>query len=251
MLLHIRPRLFSSFFRQVTVVDLRIAEFDLHLVGGIDLVTRHPYPNRGYFVVCRREGRNKRIDGIFIEMAGWIEAFRCVTRWAFESAWVVEHTVHYKLLDRDFDAASDDMTLWNGYHLEDGGWPDRRPAWALRAVPCRSEPVMHVLPEDRDHIGETDDEEDEAGWIVRRRQRFAMPTIERERLLAPELGSRRPGLASAFRLAGSVAEDYGTRAFDRPTLAPIHQVLLGEDGDQDGCRHRDGRAHYSRDRRPN
>lgn len=140
MLLHIRPRLFSNFYRQVTVVDLRIGELDLHLVGGIDLVTRHPYPNHGYFVACRREGRNRSIDGIFIETAGRIEAFRCVTRWAVEAAWVIEHTVHYRLLDCDFDGASDDMTLWYGYYPEDGGWPDRRPAWSTRAVPCRSEP---------------------------------------------------------------------------------------------------------------
>lgn len=58
---------------------------------------------------------------------------------------------------------------------------------------------MHVLAEDRDKIGDTDDEEDNAGWIARRRQSFAMPTIERERLLSPLLGSRRPGSDSAFR----------------------------------------------------
>lgn len=202
MLLHIRPRLVSKYSREIAITDLRIGELGLHLVGGIDLITRHPYPNRDYFVACRREGRNRSIDGIFIETAGWIETFHSVARWAIEDDWVVEHTVHYSLLDRDFDAASDDMTLWSGRYPEDGGWPDRCPAWCRKLVPCRTEPVMHVVGEDRRKIGETDDEEDKWGFMMRRRQRFAMPTIERERLLAPSSDSRRPGLVSAFRLAG-------------------------------------------------
>ena len=202
MLLHIRPRLVSHFYRQIAVVDLRIGELGLHLVGGIDLITRHPYPNHAYFVACRRERRNRSIDGIFIETAGRVEEFHCITRWAIEAESVIEHRVHCRLLDQDFDAASDDMTLWYGYPPEYGGWPDRRPAWCLeeKVVPCRSEPVMHVLPEDRRKIRETDDEEDKSGWIIRRRQNYAMPTIERERILAPSSDSRRPGLASAFRL---------------------------------------------------
>ena len=203
MLLHIRLRLFSDFYRHVAVVDLRIAELGLYLAGGIDLITRHPYPNHGYFVACRREGRNKSIDGTFIETAGWIEAFHCVVRWAIEAERVIEHTVRYRLLDRDFDAASDDMSLWCGYSPQDGGWPDRSPARVTpEVVPCRSEPVMHALPWDRRKIHETIDEEDIEGWIVRRRQNFAMPTLERERLLAaPTNCPRRPGLASALCLA--------------------------------------------------
>jgi hypothetical protein len=201
MLLHLRPRIFSP-FENVALVDFRSSELGLHLQGRVDLVTRRPYPNRDYSVACRREGRNRAVDGILIETSGWLDSFHWVARWAIEAERVIEHTVHYRLLDRDFDAASDDMTFWYEYGPEDGGWPDRRPDWwTEEVVPCRSEPVMHALSEERRKIRETDDEE-VGGWIVRRRQNFAMPTLERNRVLTPAGNFRRPTLASAFRVAG-------------------------------------------------
>jgi hypothetical protein len=43
------------------------------------------------------------------------------------------HRVHYKLLDHEFDAASDNMILWHASCAEQQrGWANRWPAFSLR-----------------------------------------------------------------------------------------------------------------------
>jgi hypothetical protein len=183
MLLHIRPRLFSP-FRNVALIDLEFPELGINLAGGADLATRRPYRNKGYAVGCRKRGQ-KPIDGILIETKGWLDAFHCRARWAIEAEQVIVHEVHYRLLDDEFDAASDDMTLWYEHPVECGGWPSRRPAWWTNEIyPVGASPVMHaVVSEESRRVRETTDEE-HMDLILRRRQIFAMPTIERERLLS-------------------------------------------------------------------
>ena len=108
MLLHIRPRLFSPY--QVALVDLEVSPLGLHLRGGVDLTTRWPYPNKWQAVACRKLG-NKAIDGILIETGKRLDEWRTTARWAVNASMVVTHRVHYKLLDHDFDAASDRITV--------------------------------------------------------------------------------------------------------------------------------------------
>ncbi len=112
MLFHIRPRLISP-FKDVELVDLGIHPLNLRLEGGLDLATRRPYLNKRYAVACRKEGR-KAIDGILIEMAAPVQEMHYTARWAVEATFLVTHDIHYKLLDHDFDAASDSMVLWYG-----------------------------------------------------------------------------------------------------------------------------------------
>jgi Family of unknown function (DUF6012) len=217
MLLHIRPRLFCP-FGNVELVELTIDPLGLHLRGGVDLATRRPYPNKRYAVACRREGR-KAIDGILIESSRSVAKLDYTARWVVDAEFVATHRVGYKLLDHEFDAASDNMTLWYATSRSLGGWSSRWPAWAEGLPPATAEPRMEIIPGDASRAG---DVLDARGRIVERREVFSMPTIERERILNPKLdGERTPTLDSAFRL-GSIA---APRSAHRPvTRKGVHKV---------------------------
>src|SRR5262249_3289766 len=115
MLLHIRPRLFS--FLNVAIAALDSDALGLHLTAR-ELDARRPYPNKEYAVACRRQGR-KAIDGILIETPECIERFDIKTQWAIEALLLVTHSVDYRIIDRDFHAASDDMMLWEQFIVWD------------------------------------------------------------------------------------------------------------------------------------
>ncbi len=165
MLLHIRPRLFSP-FRDVAIVDLQIN--DLRLAGE-DVTARRPYPNKRYAVACRRQGQ-KAIDGILIETENPVDELQYTARWAVEATLVVTHQIHYKLLDHDFDAASEDMTLWYACSADLGGWSKRWPAEVEGIPPLYAEPMMEVVPREPDPREQkgwrsgTEDFRNELGW---------------------------------------------------------------------------------------
>jgi hypothetical protein len=121
MLLHIRPRLYSP-FKHVALMKLGIEPFGVEFRAD-ELRTGRPYPNRWYAVGCLRRGR-KAVDGILIETPKVVDEFRCTARWAVDAELVVTHRVDYKVIDHDFDAASDSMVLW---HATMGGWANRFP----------------------------------------------------------------------------------------------------------------------------
>jgi Family of unknown function (DUF6012) len=197
MLLHIRPRLYSP-FRAVELIDLEVFPLGLK-VGTTELITRRPYPNKRYAVACRRKGHNRAMDGILVKTPDRIDEWRMTARWAVEASLVVTHRVDYKLLDHDFDAASDDMVFWYRHGQTLGGWPDRRPAWWTENVtPAKTAPKMEVIPGD----GRVDcnDIIDARGFIIRRDEIFTMPTLEPQRILARKLNERMPGMDVAFRL---------------------------------------------------
>lgn len=198
MLIHIRPRLFSP-FRDVHLMTLSIDPMKLFLFGHRDLVTRRPYPNKAYAVACRKQGQ-KAMDGILLETEDKAKEFRYLARWIIEGRMLVCHEVDYKILDDEFDAASDDMKLWYACDKSLGGWSDRRPDYARDhfAPGMYAEPMMEVeLGQDRP---ETEDEIDATtGYIFFRHQTFVMPTLERERILNTRLTDRMPSINSAFR----------------------------------------------------
>lgn len=126
--------------------------------------------------------------------------------WAIQAAFVAIHEVHYTLLDSDFDAASDNMVLWYGCGPEFGNWSNRWPTWAKDLAPVHAEPKMEVVPAGTADAANKllsyaeDVRDEQLGWIIRRRQTFAMPTLERERILNTTLTERRqPLLSSTFR----------------------------------------------------
>jgi hypothetical protein len=125
MLLHIIPKLFST-VRDCTIADLTIEPFGLQLRGGVELRTVRPYLNKRYAVAARRIGR-KALDGILIETPEPISAYSYTARWAIEAQHLVTHHVTCKLLDRDFDAASEDSVLWYAHSESLGGWISREP----------------------------------------------------------------------------------------------------------------------------
>ena len=199
MLVHIRPR-FLGPYRNVALIDLHVDPLGLHLVGGEDLVTRRPYPNKSYAVACRKQGQ-KAIDGILIETDKPIDDLSTTARWAIEARLVVTHKVQYKFLDREFEAASDDMMLWHARSDWFGEWSQRGPAWRASLAPIYAEPVIEIEHDISGKRRTTEDIlDDETGWITCRKQVFEWPTIERERLLSTRLNDRMPDLGSAFRV---------------------------------------------------
>jgi hypothetical protein len=196
MLLHIRPRLLSP-FKRVSLVDLKIEPIGIHLLGGVDLTTGRPYPNKHYAVACRKQGR-KPLDGILIETKRFIERMSYTARWAVEAELCVTHHVDYKILDHEFDAASDSMMLWHRCCAELGGWSNRFPPGSETKVPMTTEPVMEIDPRTVDNRRACEDTI-EGGWIVSRSEVFCMPTIEKGRILHTKLGERIPSIGLAFR----------------------------------------------------
>jgi hypothetical protein len=187
MLVHIRPKLFSP-FKNVVLLNMEF-DFGLHLAGGSDLRTGRPYPNKWYAVGCRKIGR-KAVDGILLELP-FREMFSCTAHWVIEAELVVTHQVDYTIIDRDFDAVSDDMVLWYACAAGLGGWSSRFPNGCDRAVPVVSEPMMEVVAGRVDKRRRCDDIV-KGGLIASRRECFAMPTIERERILNTKLHQRIP-----------------------------------------------------------
>jgi hypothetical protein len=195
MLLHIRPQMLSP-VREVRLHRLDVEPFGIRLFGGLDLMVGRPYPNKRYVVACRKEGK-KAVDGIFVMTSAAVSEFSWTAEWLIYQDKVVRHHVSCKLPDREFGAASDHMMLWSATY---GGWGDRRPEAARRTGPVFTEPVMELIPKGTVRPGIEDVIDKESGWIVERRQVFAMPTIERERLLCTDFTDRMPRIESAFRV---------------------------------------------------
>ena len=195
MLIHIRPRLFSG-YRNVSLIDLKIEPFGLHLVGGRDLKIGRPYPNKQYAVACRKQG-HKAMDGILLETKSFVNEMSTTARWAIEAELCVTHSVDYKVLDREFDAASDNMVLWHACCKELGGWTNRFPPVTWGFV---TEPMMEIDPGAFDDRRKREDVVDKSDNIVSRDEVFSMPTIEPERLLDKRFGERIPGREMAFRV---------------------------------------------------
>ncbi|EGD08785.1 hypothetical protein XVE_2960, partial [Xanthomonas vesicatoria ATCC 35937] len=110
MLIHLSPRLLEpkGIPTRCELVDIAIDPFGLLLRNGVEVVARRPYPNKRYQVACRKIGR-MAINGLLIEAAGTVDAFRVVTRWAVEGEILCTHEVNYSLADQDHDAVSEDV----------------------------------------------------------------------------------------------------------------------------------------------
>src|SRR5262249_5516850 len=149
---------------------------------------------------CRRLGSRKATDGILLIAGRHIDEFHVVARWGVAAELVVTHRIHYKLLDREFDFASDDMMLWNAMSESLGGWSRGMPAWVGTQFPAQGSPLM--VFEDSPGTKKPDgilleDVRNERGHIIERKQEFPMPTIERGRLRVNS-GIARPTQSSAF-----------------------------------------------------
>lgn len=113
MLIHFCPRLLTpaGFDLPCELIDIRIKEFDLHLLGGRDVVARHPLPDKRYHVACRKSGC-KAVNGLLVDVEKHVPLFTVDTRWSIDAEVVLRHRVEYVVLDAEHDAVSDYMLLW-------------------------------------------------------------------------------------------------------------------------------------------
>lgn len=209
MLIHVSPRLYIPDFdpQLCELVDWTCPELGLHLVGGVDVVARRPYPNKNYLVACRKLGQ-RAMDGLLVEVDGHVGSFTATTRWRIGTHGdVVSHVVNYSVLDEEMDAVTDDMVLWSAFCDSMGGWRSRMPSHAQSWTCASARPRMEIKPTARQgdfadlvHV--------RAGrnpvHIERRVENFAMHTVERDRLLTMGGHShwdRLPSLDQAYRVA--------------------------------------------------
>jgi hypothetical protein len=206
MLYHIRPRLFTP-HQGVKLISLEIEPFGLTLYGDVDLMTGCPGKNRNFHVACRWNGDGNALDGIFIETEAMFPEFSYTASWLVVYGIPMTHRVHCRVLDKKFDAVTEDSLLWHGTER----WMDRRPGHWLERDSSHREPAMEV--ESAKRARARDEVYAEVRWIKERIEHFDVPTIEKDRLLDPVYARRRgsalPSLDSAFR-PGEVPDRSGT-----------------------------------------
>lgn len=125
MLIHLCPRFLldrlhvptdtRSAKSAVRLELLLIPELHVELRHGEHLATRRPYPNKRYYVGCRRIGQ-KAENGILIDAGQPIERFTATMRWiwACKGAEVESvQVVRYRVLDTTYDWVSDESLLWH------------------------------------------------------------------------------------------------------------------------------------------
>lgn len=179
MLVHLRPRLRSN-LHTAELVEFSIEKWGVKLDGYNDLVTKRPYKNKTYHVASRRIGR-KAVDGIFFEVEGPVGEFTTVAQWLHDYGTVCEHVVHYKVLDDDYDAISDDTTMWHGASAQLGGWEPRWPE-GVEPTPVRYE---HYMSLEEGSVGSNKPliEYDWNGLACYREETFKLPTLQRDRVI--------------------------------------------------------------------
>lgn len=211
MLLHLVPRFYADRVTEpdCALIDVQSPELGLTLRGGIELMARRPFPNKNYLVACRKEGR-KAVNGLFVETSGRLREFTVTTRWAAGADTVVTHRVLYVVLDDEFGAVTEDMSLWYAIWSAEGGFASRWPASARGWSPAGAQPCMEL--DGRDREGHYTDRCDATGRIIERSEVFQLHTVEPERLTQPHRPPlvRIPAIETAFPatvLLDQVAED--------------------------------------------
>ncbi|ENA27175.1 hypothetical protein HMPREF1487_09388 [Pseudomonas sp. HPB0071] len=198
MIIHITPSFLacSQSGSNCELVELVLPEFGLTLKGGVDIVTRRPYPNKRYQVACRKKGQTAVI-GIFIETKERVSEFTSIARWSIGAERIATHEVNYIILDNEHDAASDDMARWYSWSHEgqmfEVRWPEVSKHWSPASARPRAQ--LTQLPKRNGLIADSIVD----GVITRRVETFHMHTLERERVLASRSWAKCvPTLDSAF-----------------------------------------------------
>ena len=146
MILHLIPKLFCP-WQDVALLDLQIKSLGLHLKGGIDLVTRRPYPNKRVAVACRKQGQ-KAIEGILIDTKVAIDVAECVTRWTIGGAGIV--TLLASVTKYWITILMWLVAKWGCGALLAKAWATGRAVTLIGrkdVAPCDGEPMMAVIPE--------------------------------------------------------------------------------------------------------
>ena len=217
MLIHITPTIFIGSYDkplECELLDLTVKELGLTLVGGKDLATRRPFPNKHFLVGCRKV-RKTAMNGILIESREALSSYDVVTRWevfsSFVRRFVLTHHCTYNVIDTEFEAVSDAMHLWSATAGEPlGDWASRRPK-GMKWVPSVPwQPKMDIWSASHGGIERQGDVHDlvKNGRVLERVETFQVPTIEPERLLSYRGWSQRiPGMELAFK----ESDNYGRK----------------------------------------
>ncbi|TXI24943.1 MAG: hypothetical protein E6Q67_01705 [Roseateles sp.] len=203
MLIHLVPRLYNwASDVHAELLDVAVPEIGLSLIGGKDIVARRPYPNKCFLVACRKVGQ-RAINGLLVEAPAHLATYTSVTRWAVNAEIVVTHEVQHVVVDADFEAVTGEMVLWYAYRTFANRWSaGLYPDFAPVHVQPRMDIVDPALSECGPRVGaNSKDEVAGDGIVLRRRERFLLPTIEPERLSAwtGDAARRMPSPADVFR----------------------------------------------------
>ncbi len=201
MLIHLVPKLLTPVGQNpsVRLVDLSIEELGLVLKGDQDLTIRQPYPNKRYWVACRKVGR-KAISGLFVQTDKHLPSYTVVTRWAINADAVLTHRVSHVVLDDSFDSVTDDMLYWCRISNPLGGWSARWPACYADMVPVHVMPRLDVTPpRDQKRVPIRREEVSPEGLVVFREELYMVHTVEQGRFFGPlSRDERMPALEDAF-----------------------------------------------------
>jgi len=108
MFIHLIPKLFFKYANHFSILSLEVPELSIHLTND-DIVSRKPFPNKCYHVVCKRKGK-KAIKGILLESDKHLSHFQVRTKWLIDNE-EITHVVNYHVIDDEFSLVSDDFTL--------------------------------------------------------------------------------------------------------------------------------------------
>lgn len=198
MIIHISPRIYDKLFHSATqLVDIVIPELNITLKNDIDVVVRKPYPNKAYLVACRKSGQKnqKAIDGIFIKTDSNIDKFSVLTRWTTNHHQIIEHHVHFTILDHEFDFYTDDPVHWyaTGCDKFESRWPGEF------IEPVYLHPRMeNIHLADKKSTLSTVIDTTDGRYLIRRIETMDIPSIHPDRLFSEYAGDRIPSLKDAF-----------------------------------------------------
>lgn len=159
----------------IGLVDLKIPELNLTLLGKTDLILGTPYPNKTIHVVCKKSRTNKHFNGLIVEIPENLEHFTLITRWSLDNELVASHTVNFKIADRDYEVATQDPVMW--YATGDKSQEDRWPC--EYQTPCLFTPRFEVLF-NNDSCSKKGDFYDhfENGRLIARTENYLLPSIK-------------------------------------------------------------------------
>lgn len=204
MLMHLVPRLFNRFGDvKIDLLDISIPDINLKLLADKDIVARTPYPNKCYYVACKKTGR-KAVNGILVDFEKPVDKFSVVTNWLISTRnkqlKQVQHIVNYTVLDRDFNYATDDPTIW--YASYNSVFKNRWPEKYEHLPPIDLHPNMKVFTCDYEpNRGDDIVNHIEDGVIIKRIENYDIPTVEQARLFGNNIrlhGNRMPVVEHAF-----------------------------------------------------
>ena len=169
MLIHLVPKLFLKYKNSVDLVSISV---DGSVIDRDLLVIRKPYPNKCYFVACRKKGK-KAISGILVELADK-KKFKVEYTWIVEELGEVKHIVHYDISDSDYDMVSDDITL-SYARLNDR---------LKNIIPASGKPYAEIIePIKSKESAFPFSDTIEKGIVKQRVEYIYLPTIEKERFI--------------------------------------------------------------------